>query len=161
MEDKRPGQFDWLRNYQATQNEQLRVRLNIARLETQGWALTQGYLRKQAQNEKSKTAKLEEWIKQNKEYLARLDGLLEDSKKLIDQFNDLDSKILRDKYVYGLSIKEIADKEGYAVSYIKKKSSDLNRVMLYVDKFIANEDYVQGELFFDERDANFFEPLDY
>ncbi|EOI00693.1 hypothetical protein UAY_01796 [Enterococcus moraviensis ATCC BAA-383] len=54
--------------------------------------------------------------------------------QLIDKFNGLNQRILKLKYVEGLTLESIAEETGYSYSYIKSKHAELMRIINFTKK---------------------------
>ncbi len=63
--------------------------------------------------------------------IERLEKEREEIIELIDQFNGLNNKILKLKYVEGLTLESIADETGYTYQYIKNKHAELMRIIRF------------------------------
>lgn len=79
--------------------------------------------------------------KRLKDDIKRLEGMLEEKQKLIEEivqriesFEGLENKILKMKYVDGITLDIIAYQLGYSSSYIYKKHAEIIRMMKYAAK---------------------------
>src|SRR5690606_19851818 len=54
--------------------------------------------------------------------------------ELIDTFEGLEHKILKLKYIDGLTLEQIAEELNYSTSHIKKKHAELIRTIKFVEK---------------------------
>ena len=66
---------------------------------------------------------------------VRLDNL----HKMISKFDDLDSVILRRKYIDGVSLYEIAEETAYSYDHIRRKHSNLVKTIKLFDALLLNE----------------------
>lgn len=53
--------------------------------------------------------------------------------KLVDMFEGLDQKIMKMKYVYGMTLENIAYELGYQYNYIKRKHAEITKIIKYID----------------------------
>ncbi|NRE00151.1 hypothetical protein DBN64_11470 [Enterococcus faecalis] len=73
-------------------------------------------------------------IKELNQRVEQLEKEREKIIELIDKFNGLNQKILKLKYVEGLTLESIADETGYSYSYIKSKHAEIMRMVQFSKK---------------------------
>ncbi|MED4124138.1 sigma factor-like helix-turn-helix DNA-binding protein [Halalkalibacterium halodurans] len=126
--------YEWLRDYQQLiQNiEYLEFKLEREESELKRWV--HGDLADVKLHPEAIAAKLEEridWLKKEIKYKKnQLDKLI----SLVDTFKGLDQRILKLKYVDGMTLDEIADYLNYSTSHIKKRHAELVRLIKFVDE---------------------------
>lgn len=86
------------------------------------------------QSEKEKNA-LKKSIQELNQRVEQLEKEREEIIELIDKFSGLNQKILKLKYVEGLTLESIADETGYSYSYIKSKHAEIIRIIEFQEKF--------------------------
>ncbi|MGM0238503.1 sigma-70 family RNA polymerase sigma factor [Enterococcus sp. AZ103] len=119
---------------------ELKIDLQINQRELKRWSnYTDGNDGDLAKHQKfltalHKQAYLKEVIQDLNDRIKALESEREEIIKLIDQFNGLNNKILRMKYVEGLTLEAIANETGYSYSYIKSKHAELIRMIKFTKK---------------------------
>ncbi|WP_422851633.1 sigma factor-like helix-turn-helix DNA-binding protein [Enterococcus ureasiticus] len=73
-------------------------------------------------------------IKELDQRVEKLKEEREEIIQLIDKFNGLNQRILKLKYVEGLTLESIADELGYSYSYIKSKHAEIMRMIHFTKK---------------------------
>lgn len=70
-------------------------------------------------------------IKELNERLEKLKKERDEIISLIDRFEGLNQKILKLKYVEGLTLESVAKETGYDYQYIKNKHAELMRIIRF------------------------------
>lgn len=86
------------------------------------------------QSEKEKNA-LKKSIQELNQRVEQLEKEREEIIELINKFSGLNQKILKLKYVEGLTLESIADETGYSYQYIKNKHAEIMRIIEFQEKF--------------------------
>lgn len=73
-------------------------------------------------------------IKELNQRVDQLEKEREEIIELIDKFSGLNQKILKLKYVEGLTLESIADEIGYSYQYIKNKHAEIMRIIRFNKK---------------------------
>ncbi|OJG68636.1 hypothetical protein RV09_GL000035 [Enterococcus moraviensis] len=73
-------------------------------------------------------------IKELDQRVEKLEKERKEIIQLIDKFNGLNQRILKLKYVEGLTLESIAEETGYSYSYIKSKHAELMRIINFTKK---------------------------
>lgn len=144
---KNGRRFEWLREYQNLQNQkrfvQYKIRkrkLNLARWED-------GDLKNVKINERSKAAHLEEVIDELQEQVELIDQVIDDLNEFIATLDDLDSQIVKLKYIDSMKLSEIAETLGYSDEYIRQRHAAISRFIIAIDKYVPDDhDYTQLDL---------------
>lgn len=126
--------FDWLKDYQKLEEdiEYLDYNLDKTKAELKRWV--SGDLREVRLTAESEGAKVEERIEAIEYELAHKMNDMYKLKKLISKFRGLDNKILKMKYVDGMTLEQIAEEISYSSSHIKKKHAEIVRLIKFVER---------------------------
>ncbi|MEI4617985.1 hypothetical protein [Bacillus cereus] len=126
--------FDWLKDYQKLEEdiEYLDYNLDKTKAELKRWV--SGDLRDVRLTAESEGAKVEERIEAIEYELAHKMNDMYKLKKLINKFRGLDNKILKMKYVDGMTLEQIAEEISYSSSHIKKKHAEIVRLLKFVER---------------------------
>lgn len=126
--------FDWLKDYQKLEEdiEYLNYNLDKTKAELKRWI--SGDLREVRLTAESEGAKVEERIEAIEYELAHKMNDMYKLKKLISKFRGLDNKILKMKYVDGMTLEQIAEEISYSSSHIKKKHAEIIRLIKFVER---------------------------
>ena len=121
--------YEWLKDYQQIEDEitYLEYNLEITK-ELKRWV--SGDLAGVKLTAESDGAKLEERI----ERIEKLQIKLTEQKnfmELISNFSGLNHKILKLKYVDGMTLEEIAEELNYSASYIYKKHAEIAKMIRF------------------------------
>ncbi|WP_438770912.1 sigma-70 family RNA polymerase sigma factor [Enterococcus sp. AZ095b] len=63
--------------------------------------------------------------------IERLEKERKEIIELIDQFNGLNNRILKLKYVEGLTLESVAEKTGYTYQYIRSRHADIMKMIRF------------------------------
>lgn len=126
--------FDWLKDYQKLEEniEYLDYNLDKTKAELKRWV--SGDLRDVRLTAESEGAKVEERIEAIEYELAHKMNDMYKLKKLISKFRGLDNRILKMKYVDGMTLEEIAEDMNYSSSYIYKKHAEIIRRIKFAEE---------------------------
>ncbi|AZR79269.1 MULTISPECIES: hypothetical protein [Bacillus cereus group] len=126
--------FDWLKDYQKLEEdiEYLDYNLDKTKAELKRWV--SGDLREVRLTAESEGAKVEERIQAIEYELAHKWNDMYKLKKLISKFRGLDNKILKMKYLDGMTLEQIAEEISYSSSHIKKKHAEIVRLIKFVER---------------------------
>ncbi|MDM5230178.1 ECF-type sigma factor [Lysinibacillus pakistanensis] len=123
--------YDWLRDYQQIQEEIAYLEYNLERSQKELKRWVNGDLVGVKLTADSDGAKLEERIERiDRELQVKL---LEQKNflELINRFSGLNHKILKLKYVDGMTLEEIAEVLNYSASYIYKKHAEIAKMIKF------------------------------
>jgi len=123
--------YDWLRDYQQIQEEIAYLEYNLERSQKELKRWVNGDLVGVRLTADSDGAKLEERIERiDRELQVKL---LEQKNflELINRFSGLNHKILKLKYVDGMTLEEIAEILNYSASYIYKKHAEIAKMIKF------------------------------
>ncbi len=126
--------FDWLKDYQKLEEEieYLDYNLDKTKAELKRWV--SGDLREVRLTAESEGAKVEERIEAIEYELAHKMNAMHDLLKLISKFKGLENKLLKMKYVDGMTLEEIAENMNYSSSYIYKKHAEIIRRIKFAEE---------------------------
>ncbi len=126
--------FDWLKDYQKLEEdiEYLDYNLDKTKAELKRWI--SGDLREVRLTAESEGAKVEERIEAIEYELAYKMNTMHDLLKLISKFKGLENKLLKMKYVDGMTLEEIAEDMNYSSSYIYKKHAEIIRRLKFAEE---------------------------
>ncbi|MED1299830.1 hypothetical protein BK704_02340 [[Bacillus thuringiensis] serovar konkukian] len=126
--------FDWLKDYQKLEEDISLLEYNLDRTKAELKRWISGDLqdvRLTADSEGAKVEKRLEVIELNLAYkMNEMHNLL----KLISEFKGLENKIVKMKYVDGMTLEEIAENMNYSSSYIYKKHAEIVRRIKFAEK---------------------------
>lgn len=126
--------FDWLKDYQKLEEdiEYLDYNLDKTKAELKRWV--SGDLRDVRLTAESEGAKVEGRIEAIEYELAHKMNAMYDLLKLINKFKGLENKLLKMKYVDGMTLEEIAENMNYSSSYIYKKHAEIIRRIKFAEE---------------------------
>ncbi|WP_342761483.1 ECF-type sigma factor [Bacillus sp. BR3(2024)] len=126
--------FDWLKDYQKLEEdiEYLDYNLDKTKAELKRWV--SGDLREVRLTAESEGAKVEERIEAIEYELGHKMNAMHDLLKLISKFKGLENKLLKMKYVDGMTLEEIAENMNYSSSYIYKKHAEIIRRIKFAEE---------------------------
>ncbi|AND10391.1 MULTISPECIES: hypothetical protein [Bacillus cereus group] len=125
--------FDWLKDYQKLEERiaYLDYNLDKAKAELKRWV--SGDLREVRLTAESEGAKVEERIEAIEYELANEMNAMYDLMELVNKFKGLDNQILVKKYIYGMTLEQIACDLNYSPNYIKRKHAEVRKIIKFVD----------------------------
>jgi DNA-directed RNA polymerase specialized sigma subunit len=125
--------YKWLKNYKdlLEQIEYLEFDLETTELELKRWE--GGNLSHVSLVKESKGSKVEEKIKQIKDELDIKRNTVNKLVELISKFEGLENKILKMKYVDGMTLERIGEELNYSAGHIEKKHAAIMRMIRFAD----------------------------
>ncbi|MEW4070228.1 hypothetical protein ABEY48_15125 [Bacillus mycoides] len=126
--------FNWLKEYQRLEEEIAYLEYNLDKTKAELKRWVSGDLREVRLTAESEGAKVEERIEAIEYELAHKMNDMYKLKKLISRFRGLDNKILKMKYVDGMTLEQIAEEISYSSSHIKKKHAEIVRLIKFVER---------------------------
>lgn len=130
--------YEWLKDYQKLTEEIAYLEFNLEQTEKELKRWVYGDLSKVKLTADSDGAKVEENLERIKNELDFKKEQLDKLIKLVDTFKGLDHKILKMKYIDGLTLEEIAEELNYSSSYIYKKHAEIMRMIKFAEKLSLN-----------------------
>ncbi|MBJ8044203.1 DUF1492 domain-containing protein [Bacillus cereus group sp. N17] len=126
--------FDWLKDYQKLEERIAYLDYNLDKTKAELKRWVSGNLREVRLTAESEGAKVEERIEAIEYELANEMNDMYKLKNLISKFRGLDNRILKMKYVDGMTLEEIAEDMNYSSSYIYKKHAEIIRRLKFVEE---------------------------
>ncbi|MFJ7951284.1 hypothetical protein ACIQZG_07125 [Lysinibacillus sp. NPDC096418] len=123
--------YEWLLDYRQMEDEIAYLEFNLeqSRKELKRWV--SGDLAGVKLTAESDGAKLEERIERIENELKIKQNEKENFMELISKFKGLNHKILKLKYVEGMTLEEIAEELNYSASYIYKKHAEIAKMVRF------------------------------
>ncbi|MDT3497171.1 DUF1492 domain-containing protein [Bacillus toyonensis] len=126
--------FDWLKDYQKLEERITYLDYNLDKTKAELKRWISGDLREVRLTAKSEGAKVEERIEAIEYELAHKMNAMHDLLKLISKFKGLENKVLKMKYVDGMTLEEIAEDINYSSSYIYKKHAEIIKRIKFAEE---------------------------
>ncbi|OTW86760.1 DUF1492 domain-containing protein [Bacillus wiedmannii] len=126
--------FDWLKDYQKLEERIAYLDYNLDKTKAELKRWVSGDLREVRLTAESEGAKVEERIEAIEYELANEMNDMYKLKNLISKFRGLDNRILKMKYVDGMTLEEIAEDMNYSSSYIYKKHAEIIRRIKFAEE---------------------------
>lgn len=123
--------YEWLRDYQQIEDEITYLEFNLERSQKELKRWVSGDLAGVKLTAESDGAKLEERIERIERELQIKLAEQKDFMELISKFSGLNHKILKSKYVDGMTLEEIAEELNYSASYIYKKHAEIAKMIRF------------------------------
>lgn len=127
--------YEWLRDYQKLTQDIAYLEFNLEQTERELKRWVEGDLSGIKLQADSDGAKVEDSIKKIKNDISFKKGQLSKLIRLVDTFEGLDHQILRMKYIYGMTLEQIAEELNYSASHIRKKHAELVRTIKFVEMY--------------------------
>ncbi|NKC66770.1 hypothetical protein [Vagococcus fluvialis] len=126
--------YQWLKDYKTIEEqiEYLKWNLNRSELELIRWV--EGDLVDVKLEKNSRASNLENDIEKLKTEIERLEQNKKEIVELVNTFEGVESKIIKRRYIDGMKLEDIADEIGYSDSYVRKKHTEIKKIMKYLDK---------------------------
>lgn len=124
------------------------IELNLRRTEIELSRYTDGDLRNIKLSKKSNASQLEEIICEHKKLLEQDYQIRNEVMALLDRFSGIENTILKEKYINGKTLMDIADMDdiGYSYQTIKRIHAELKRRLVWLDMWDiheANDDQIK------------------
>ena len=128
-------EFQWLKDYQELEEQILYLKwnLNKSKLELQRWVC--GDLADVRLEKNSRASSLEEIIAKIEQEIELLEEQRTEMLAIINSFKGIDNEIIKKKYIDGCSLDVIADEIGYSISYARKRYTEINKTLAYIDNY--------------------------
>lgn len=127
--------FQWLKTYLDNEEEIANIELDLRRTEIELSRYTDGDLRNIKLSKKSNASQLEEIICEHKKLLEQDYQIRNEVMALLDRFSGIENTILKEKYINGKTLMDIADMPdiGYSYQTIKRVHAELKRRLTWLD----------------------------
>ncbi|PEF99666.1 DUF1492 domain-containing protein [Bacillus toyonensis] len=126
--------FNWLKDYQKLEERIVYLDYNLDKTKAELKRWVSGDLREVRLTAESEGAQVEERIEAIEYELANEMNDMYKLKNLISKFRGLDNRILKMKYVDGMTLEEIAEDMNYSSSYIYKKHAEIIRRIKFAEE---------------------------
>lgn len=133
--------FEWLKLYRDLdmQHKALELKRDISKEEIDRWysvSYTRADLGKK-QDMLSRVRQVDRIREELEELNERIDSIEKQKKRvieLINRFEGVETKILKKKYVFGMTLREIAYDLGYSEQYIRNKHSEIIKRIKFLEE---------------------------
>lgn len=125
--------IDWLKDYRNLEDRISYLENNLLRSKRELKRWVYGDLQEVRLTAESEGAKLEDRIAAIEYELAHTMNDMYELKRMINKFEGLDNKIIRKKYIDGMTLEQIAYDLDYSPYYIKRKHAEIRKVLKFVD----------------------------
>lgn len=135
--------FQWLKTYLDNEEEIANVELDLRRCQIELERYSSGDLRKVKLSKQSKASKLEDIIESYNHILKQDYQIRGEVVQLVGRFDGIENTILKEKYMNGLSLAQIADIEGIGYSYgtIRRMHAELKRRLTWLNDWDVYTDH--------------------
>lgn len=130
--------YEWLRDYQKLVEDIAYLEFSLEKTEIELKRWVEGDLQGIKLQHDSLGAKVEENIEEIKRELKFKREQMFKLVQLIETFKGLDHKVLKMKYIDGMTLENIAHDLGYSAGYIYKKHAEIIRIIKYAGKLSIN-----------------------
>ncbi|PEJ27879.1 hypothetical protein CN677_27560 [Bacillus pseudomycoides] len=127
--------FEWMKDYQKLEEDIAYLDYNLDKTKAELKRWISGDLRDVRLTAESDGAKVEGHIEAIEYELAHKMNAMYDLKYLISKFTGLENRILKMKYVDGMTLEQIAFDLHYSTGYIRHKHAEIKKVVKFLDEF--------------------------
>ncbi|KMN42296.1 hypothetical protein [Bacillus sp. LK2] len=127
--------FDWMKDYQKLEEDIAYLDYNLDKTKAELKRWISGDLRDVRLTAESNGAKVEGHIEAIEYELAHKMNAMYDLKYLISKFTGLENRILKMKYVDGMTLEQIAFDLHYSTGYIRRKHAEIKKIVKFLDGF--------------------------
>lgn len=128
------SKFAWLKDYREIEMDIIYLENNLERTKKHLDRFVSGDLQNVKLTAESDGAKLEEHIERIEWELAYRMNELQDIKRMVQRFDQVDHQILYGRYIEGKTFDEIADDIGYSKGTVYNKHAALMKTIGYLDE---------------------------
>ena len=129
--------YDWLKDYQNLEEEITYLEFNLEQTKRELKRWIDGDLQGIKLQHDSLGAKVEENVERIKQELSYKKEQQEKLVKLVETFRGLDNRILKLKYVDGMTLEQIAEELSYSAGHIRRKHAELVRTIKFVEEYTS------------------------
>ncbi|MBJ8128924.1 DUF1492 domain-containing protein [Bacillus cereus group sp. N3] len=126
--------FKWLKDYQKLEEEIAYLEYDLEQTEAELKRWISGDLCDVRLTSDSQGARVEEIIEKKKGELYIKQEQMRNLLHLISKFKGLENKILKKKYIDGMTLEEVAENMNYSSSYIYKKHAEIIRRIKFAEE---------------------------
>lgn len=132
---EKKSRFEWLKDYLELNDEIRYLEWKIRKAKAEELRWLEGDLQNVHIVQASHGAHVMDHVDDYQSELTQCKAEQYDLLKLIDTFSGYENKILKLKYVDGLSLEEVAERLGYSYDTIRKKHAELHRRLDFIDHY--------------------------
>ncbi|MRD37142.1 hypothetical protein GH882_14415 [Bacillus thuringiensis] len=129
--------MNWLKDYQKLEQDIAYLEYNLDKTKAELKRWISGDLREVRLTAESEGAKVEERIEAIEYELAHKMNDMYKLKKLINTFKGLENRIIKLKYIDGMTLERVAEELNYSTGYINKKHAEIMREINFVERLKA------------------------
>ncbi|EEL38299.1 HTH transcription regulator [Bacillus cereus Rock3-29] len=126
-----------MKDYQKLEQDIAYLEYNLDKTKAELKRWISGDLREVRLTAESEGAKVEERIEAIEYELAHKMNDMYKLKKLINTFKGLENRILKLKYIDGMTLERVAEELNYSTGYINKKHAEIMREINFVERLKA------------------------
>ncbi|MFC0233937.1 hypothetical protein ACFFIF_08045 [Vagococcus entomophilus] len=127
-------EYRWVKDYKDLKKQinYLNWNLNRSTLELKRGEV--GEIRSVNFENKNRLEELQQDIAKITSEIKRLKRDKQEMVRLIDTFEGVDNKIIKLKYIDGMTLEDVAQEIGYSISYVRKRNTEINKIIKFFDK---------------------------
>lgn len=127
--------FEWLKEYKQLEHEiaLLEWKLSKSKLELTRWV--EGDLMNVKLTNESLSSKLESIIKKLEEELELKNNQMDELMKIINRLDELDQKIIKCRYIQGMTFEKIGEEVGYSESYVRYRHNMVREALEFLSNY--------------------------
>lgn len=127
--------YEWLNDYLELDEEIKLTEWRIRKAEREEARWTDGDLSHLHLAKKSKGSHVMDSVPAMRRRVAECKAQQAEALELIDTFKDYTQKMLKMKYIDGMTLEEIAEKLGYSAETIRQKHAEARRMLDFLDDY--------------------------
>lgn len=124
-----------MKDYQKLEEDIAYLDYNLDKIKAELKRWISGDLQDVRLTAESEGAKVENRIEAIEYELAHKMNAMYDLKHLISRFTGLENRILKMKYVDGMTLEQIALDLHYSSGYIRRKHAEIRKIVKFIDEF--------------------------
>ena len=127
--------FEWLKEYKQLEHEiaLLEWKLSKSKLELTRWV--EGDLMNVRLTNESLSSKLEQIIKKLEEELAIKRKQMDELMQIINRLDELDQKIIKCRYIQGMTFEKIGEEVGYSESHVRYRHNMVREALEFLSNY--------------------------
>lgn len=127
--------FEWLKEYKQLEHEiaLLEWKLSKSKLELTRWV--EGDLMDVKLTNESIASKLEPIIKKLEEELEIKNNQMDELMQIINRLDELDQKIIKCRYIQGMTFEKIGEEVGYSESHVRYRHNMVREALEFLSNY--------------------------
>lgn len=127
--------FEWLKEYKQLEHEiaLLEWKLSKSKLELTRWV--EGDLMDVKLTNESLSSKLEQIIKKLEEELSIKRKQMDELMQIINRLDELDQKIIKCRYIQGMTFEKIGEEVGYSESHVRYRHNMVREALEFLSNY--------------------------